>query len=52
MKKGDIVVFIIGNDKTNYTVVTDEYKFLGRIVVELEGYSGEVATQYLKKFTT
>ena len=51
MKKGDIVVFIIGNDKAKYTVITDEYELLGRAVVDLENYSGEVATEYLKKVT-
>ena len=51
MKKGDIVVFSIGNDKTKYTVIADEYELHGRKVVDLEGYAGEVATEYLKKVT-
>ncbi|WP_419882770.1 hypothetical protein ACN6MY_03615 [Peribacillus sp. B-H-3] len=49
MKKDDVVVFIIGNDKIKYKVIADEYELSGRKVVDLEGYSGEVATEYLKK---
>lgn len=48
MKKGDVVVFVIGNDQTQYKVITNEYELHGRIVVDLEGYSGEVAVKYLK----
>jgi hypothetical protein len=48
VKKGDVVVFVIGTDKTQYKVITDEYELHGRIVVDLEGYSGEVAVDYLK----
>lgn len=51
MKKGDIVVFATGDNKTLYKVITDEYEFLGRKVVDLEGYSGEVAVDYLKKLS-
>ncbi|GAB6447230.1 hypothetical protein bcgnr5369_14720 [Bacillus cereus] len=49
MKKGDIVVFIVGNDKTKYEVVSDEYMFLGNKVVDLQSYAGEVPVEYLKK---
>lgn len=49
MKKGDIVVFAIGNDQTEYEVITDEYLFLGERVVDLQGYAGEVSVKYLKK---
>ncbi|MGD6876873.1 hypothetical protein [Bacillus infantis] len=48
MRKGDIVVFIIGDDLTEYRVI-DEYVYLGRNVVDLKGYSGEVGVEYLKK---
>lgn len=48
MKKGDLVSFVIGNDLKKYKVITDEYNFYGRQVVDLEGYSGEVAVEYLK----
>jgi hypothetical protein len=49
VKKGDIVVFTTGNDNTEYKVITDDYELLGRKVVDLEGYSGEVAIEYLKR---
>ena len=49
MKKGDIVVFSIGNNPEKYKVITDEYEFLGVKVVDLEGYPGEVAVEFLKK---
>jgi hypothetical protein len=48
MKKGDIVVFTIGNDEAKYEVITDEYVFLGKKVVDLERYIGEVSVEYLK----
>ncbi|OXS77932.1 hypothetical protein [Domibacillus enclensis] len=48
INKGDTVSFAIGNDKTTYTVTTGEYELLGRKVVNLKGYSGEVAIEYLK----
>lgn len=49
MKKGDIVIFVIGNDQSKYEVITDEYDFRGRKVVQLKEYLGEVAVEYLKK---
>lgn len=49
MKKGDIVVFIIGNDKAKYEVVSDEYMFLGKKVVDLQSYTEGVPVEYLKK---
>lgn len=49
LKKGDIAVFRIWNDKKEFKVITDEYELLGRKVVDLEGYAGEVAVEYLKK---
>lgn len=49
LKKGDTVVFIIGNNPMEYRTITDEYELLGRKVVDLEGYAGEVAVEYLKK---
>jgi hypothetical protein len=49
LKKGDIVVFVFGGDQTRYEVVTDEYELLGTKVVDLQGYAGEVAVEYLKK---
>ncbi|MES9681770.1 hypothetical protein ABWK22_02395 [Gottfriedia acidiceleris] len=48
MKKGDIVVFVIGIDKTPYELTSDVYELEGRKVVDLEGYSGEVAVEYLE----
>ena len=51
MKKGDIVVFSIGNNPIKYKVITDEYELSGRKVVDLEGYPGEVAVDYLKLVT-
>lgn len=47
LKKGDNVVFKIGKDKTIYTVISDEYILGGRLVVDLYGYNGEVAVEYL-----
>jgi hypothetical protein len=51
MKKGDIVIFAIGNDDAKYEVITDEYVFLGTKVVDLERYVGEVSVEYLKVVT-
>lgn len=48
IRKGDTVSFAIGNDQTTYTVATGEYELSGRKVVNLKGYSGEVAIEYLK----
>ncbi|WP_176220897.1 hypothetical protein [Cohnella massiliensis] len=50
LKKGDQVVFIIGNDKTIYTVASDERTLYGRKVVDLKDYPGEVAVEYLTKY--
>jgi hypothetical protein len=50
MKNGDIVVFV-GNDDIKYEVITDEYVFLGKKVVDLERYIGEVGVEYLKVVT-
>lgn len=47
LKKGDKVTFNIGNDKTVYEVLTDEYIYGGIEVVELKDYPGEVATIFL-----
>lgn len=56
IKKGDQVVFIINNRDSNqvYKVISNEYQFegKGRKVVDLEGYLGEVAVEYLKKVNT
>jgi hypothetical protein len=52
VKKDDIVVFVIGNDETKYKVIADEYELFERKVVDLEGYSGEVAVEYLEKATS
>lgn len=52
LQKGDFVVFIIGQDENVYTVIKDEYEFAGRRVVDLEGYSGEVAVEYLDKINS
>lgn len=49
IKKGDTVRFNAGNEQTEYTALTDEYSYLGRKVVDLEGYPGEVAVEYLEK---
>ncbi len=48
MKKGDIVIFTIGNNPQKYKVITDEYELSGTKVVDLEGYPGEVAVEFLK----
>jgi hypothetical protein len=50
LKKGDKVMFSIGFSTDIYTVISDEYELeKDRKVVDLEGYSGEVATEYLRK---
>ena len=52
MKKGDIVVFAIGNNPVEYEVITDEYEMIGEKVVDLKDYPGEVSVKYLKKVTS
>lgn len=53
IKNGDSVVFHINNEESKevYKVISDEYQFNGegRSVVDLEGYPGEVAVEYLEK---
>lgn len=48
LKEGNKVIFTIGNNGEVYTVISDQYELKGRAVVDLEGYYGEVATEYLK----
>lgn len=47
IKKGDSVIFRIGQDTTTYTALTDEYERDGKQVVDLEDYDGEVNVEYL-----
>lgn len=49
MLKGDTVKFNIGTDDILYKLITNPYDMFGRKVVDLEGYSGEVAVAYLDK---
>ncbi len=48
IKKGVLVQFKIGDNPKIYVASSDEYNLNGRQVVNLEGYPGEVAVEYLK----
>lgn len=53
-RKGDSVVFFINEKQTDekiYVVSCDEYTYKDthNVVVDLEGYSGEVSVDYLKR---
>ena len=49
LRKGDKVLFASGKDPKEYEIIRDEYICSGERVVDLEGYSGEVAVKYLIK---
>jgi len=48
IKKGDQVMFDIGDDETVYEALTDSYIRGGVEVVDLKGYPGEVNVAFLK----
>lgn len=53
LNKGDSIAFVVNNKQQDeiYKAISDEcqHKGDGRLVVNLEGYNGEVAVEYLKK---
>jgi hypothetical protein len=53
LKPGDKVVFNTTPYSQMYVVKSEEYQYKGkgRKVVDLEGYAGEVAVEYLSKMS-